>query len=397
MKTNLTKLFIDFFESEKTSGIILILCTITSIAIANSSLGNDYLNLWHTQITIGVGDTFSLKYSLEHWINDGLMTIFFLLIGLEIERELYIGELSNPRNASLPIIAAIGGMIIPALLHFMLNSGTSTQGGAGIPMATDIAFALGVLALLGNKVPVSLKVFLAALAIIDDLGAIVVIALFYQRDFTPAYFVMALGIYGGLLVLNRLGVNRLTVYLIAGIFMWYFMLQSGVHATIAGVLLAFAIPFRDGGKQSPSYKLQHFLHRPVAFTIMPLFALASTGIALPENWLPDLVTANSLGIFAGLFIGKPLGIILFSLLAVKSGLSRLPEDLAWKHILGAGFLGGIGFTMSIFIDLLAFSDPELIQSSKISILVSSLLAGAVGFFILNRQPTTDIKHATPVR
>ena len=384
MKTNLTKLFIDFFESEKTSGIILILCTITSIVIANSSLGNDYLNLWHTQITIGVGDTFSLKYSLEHWINDGLMTIFFLLIGLEIERELYIGELSHPRNASLPIIAAIGGMIIPALLHFMLNKGTPTQSGAGIPMATDIAFALGILALLGNRVPVSLKVFLAALAIIDDLGAIAVIALFYQRNFTLVYFVMALGIYGGLLVLNRLGVNRLTVYLIAGIFMWYFMLQSGVHATIAGVLLAFAIPFRDGGKQSPSYKLQHFLHKPVAFMIMPLFALASTGIVLSANWLPDLVTANSLGIFAGLFLGKPLGIVLFSILAVKSGLSRLPDDIAWQHILGAGFLGGIGFTMSIFIDLLAFSNPELVQSSKISILVSSLIAGTAGFLILNR-------------
>lgn len=387
MKTNLTKLFIDFFESEKTSGTILILCTITSIVIANSSLGNDYLNLWHTQVTIGVGDTFSLKYSLEHWINDGLMTIFFLLIGLEIERELYIGELSHPRNASLPIIAAIGGMIIPALLHFMLNNGTPTQSGAGIPMATDIAFALGVLALLGNRVPVSLKVFLAALAIIDDLGAIVIIALFYQRNFTLVYFVMALGIYGGLLVLNRLGVNKLSAYLIPGIFMWYFMLQSGVHATIAGVLLAFAIPFRDGGKQSPSYKLQHFLHKPVAFMIMPLFALASTGIVLSANWLPDLVTANSLGISAGLFLGKPMGIVLFSLLAVKSGLSRLPEDIAWQHILGAGFLGGIGFTMSIFIDLLAFSDPELVQSSKISILVSSLLAGAVGFLLLKRQPT----------
>lgn len=382
MKTNLTKLFLEFFESEKTSGIILILCTITSIAIANSSLGNDYSALWHTKIVIGVGDTFSVKYSLEHWINDGLMAIFFLLIGLEIERELYIGELSRPRNASLPIIAAIGGMIIPALIHFLLNRGTPTQGGAGIPIATDIAFALGVLALLGKRVPASLKVFLAALAIIDDLGAILVIALFYQRDFNLLFFVLAMGIYAGLLVLNRFGVNRLTVYLIAGIFMWYFMLQSGVHATIAGVLLAFAIPFRDGGKQSPSYKLQHFLHRPVAFMIMPLFAMANTGIALPANWLTDLITTNSLGIFAGLFLGKPLGVVLFSLLAVKSGLSRLPEDIAWNHIIGAGFLGGIGFTMSIFITLLAFNDPEIAQSSKISILVSSLLAGTVGFIIL---------------
>jgi len=386
MKTRLTKLFIDFFESEKTSGIILIFCTITSIAIANSYFGPDYLEFWHTKIAVGFGDTYSLRCSLEHWINDGLMTIFFLLIGLEIERELYIGELSNPKNASLPIIAAVGGMLLPALLHFLLNGGTSTQGGAGIPMATDIAFALGVLALLGDKVPASLKVFLAALAIIDDLGAIFVIALFYQGDFSLPYFGMALGVYAGLLVLNRLGINRLSVYLIPGIFMWYFMLKSGVHATISGVLLAFAIPFRNGDEKSPSYQLQHLLHKPAAFIIMPLFALANTGIALTDNWITGLMTSNSLGIFAGLFAGKPLGIVLFSLIAVKAGLSQLPEDMHWNHIIGAAFLGGIGFTMSIFITLLAFINPEIIQSSKISILVSSFLAGTVGFLILNKQP-----------
>lgn len=393
MKTKqLTKLFIDFFESEKTSGIILILCTISSIAIANSIFGADYLDLWHTKISIGI-DTFSLNYSVEHWINDGLMTIFFLLIGLEIERELYIGELSNPKNASLPIIAAIGGMVTPALFHFLINRGTATIGGAGIPMATDIAFALGVLALLGNRVPVSLKVFLAALAIIDDLGAILVIALFYQRDFSLVYFTLSIGFYVGLLVLNRFGVNRLSAYLIPGIFMWYFMLQSGVHATIAGVLLAFAIPFRDGDEKSPSYMLQHFLHRPVAFIIMPLFALANTGIVLTGNWIPGLVTSNSFGIFAGLFAGKPLGIVLFSLLAVKLGISQLPEDVQWKHIVGAGFLGGIGFTMSIFITLLAFDNPEIVQSSKISILVSSFLVGTVGFLILTKQSTSLSKHS----
>ncbi|OGU14075.1 MAG: Na+/H+ antiporter NhaA [Geobacteraceae bacterium GWC2_53_11] len=385
MKTNLTTLFIDFFESEKTSGIILILCTIASITLANSSFGTDYLELWHTKVAIGIGDTFSLKYSLEHWINDGLMAIFFLLIGLEIERELYIGELSTPQNASLPIIAAFGGMVVPALLHFLLNSGTATQGGAGIPMATDIAFALGVLALLGNSVPASLKVYLAALAIIDDLGAILVIALFYQGDFSLLYFVLALGIYAGLLILNRLGVNKLTAYLIPGIFMWYFMLQSGVHATIAGVLLAFAIPFRNGDKKSPSYRLQHLLHKPVAFIIMPLFALANTGIVLAGNWLEGLTSSNSFGIFAGLFLGKPLGITLFSVLAVKVGLSRLPDDVSWRHIIGAGFLGGIGFTMSIFIALLAFGNPETAQSSKISILLGSLAAGTVGFLVLRKQ------------
>lgn len=392
MKINLTRLFIDFFESSKASGFLLILCTLASITIANSAAGVDYQELWHTKVAIGAGDTFSLKFSIEHWINDGLMAIFFLLIGLEIERELYIGELSQPKNASLPIIAALGGMAVPALLHFLLNSGTATQRGAGIPMATDIAFALGALALLGNRVPLSLKVFLTALAIIDDLGAILVIALFYQRDFSLLNFSLAIGIYAGLLILNRLGVNRLSAYLIPGLFMWYFMLKSGVHATIAGVLLAFAIPFRNGDEQSPSYKLQHCLHKPVAFIIMPLFALANTGIVLAEGWIPGLVTANSLGILAGLFAGKPLGIALFSLLAVKLGVSQLPEQVNWRHIIGAGFLGGIGFTMSIFITLLAFGDPANVQISKISVLISSVMAGSVGYLILSRQPATLTNH-----
>jgi NhaA family Na+:H+ antiporter len=285
----------------------------------------------------------------------------------------------------LPIIAAIGGMVTPALLHFLLNLGTETTGGAGIPMATDIAFALGALALLGKRVPVSLKIFLAALAIIDDLGAIVVIALFYVGNFSLLYFGLALGIFAGLLIINRLGVLRLPFYLVPGLIMWYFMLKSGVHPTITGVLLAIAIPFGSGDQKSPSYKLQHFLHKPVAFIIMPLFALANTGIALTGNWIEGLATSNSLGIFVGLFVGKPLGIAVFSLLAVKVGLSQLPEDMSWKHIIGAGFLGGIGFTMSIFITLLAFGNPEIIQSSKISILLSSFLAGTVGFLILHKQ------------
>jgi NhaA family Na+:H+ antiporter len=388
MKRKLTKLFVEFFESEKASGIILILCTVTSIAIANSYFGKEYLDFWQTKVGLEIADSIYLKYSLEHWINDGLMAIFFLLIGLEIERELYIGELSNPKNMSLPIIAAIGGMVTPALLHFFLNMGTETTGGAGITMATDIAFALGMLALLGKRVPVSLKIFLTALAIIDDLGAIVVIALFYVSNFSLLYLGLALGIYAGLLVLNRLGVLWLPFYLVPGLIMWYFMLKSGVHPTITGVLLAFAIPFRRGGSESPSAKLQHFLHKPVAFIIMPLFALANTGIALTGTWIEGLATSNSLGIFVGLFVGKPLGIALFSLLAVKLSLSQLPEDISWKHIIGAGFLGGIGFTMSIFITLLAFGNPEIIQSSKISILLSSIMAGTVGFIILKKKPTS---------
>jgi len=383
MKTKLTKLFVEFFESEQASGIILILCTVTSIIIANSYFGKGYSDFWHTKVGFETNGI-ALKYSLEHWIKDGLMAVFFLLIGLEIEREIYIGELSDLKNATLPIFAAIGGMVTPALLHFLFNWGTETQAGVGIPMATDIAFALGVLALLGNKVPISLKIFLTALAIIDDLGAIVIIALFYVGDFSFIYLALALGILAVLFALNRLGVHGLLFYLIPGFVMWYFMLKSGIHATIAGVLLAFVLPFANGDEKSPSYKLQHFLHKPVAFIIMPLFALANTGIALKGNWIEGLVTSNNLGIFTGLFVGKPLGIALFSFIAVKIGLSQLPNSVSWKHIIGAGFLGGIGFTMSIFIMLLAFSNLEVIQSSKISILVSSLTAGIIGYLILSK-------------
>jgi NhaA family Na+:H+ antiporter len=317
----LTKLFAEFFESEKSSGIILILCTMASLGIANSLLGERYLDFWHAKIGIDAGGV-HLKQSVEHWINDGLMAIFFLMIGLEIEREIYAGELSDLKNASLPIFAAIGGMFTPALIHFLFNRGTDTQSGFGVPMATDIAFALGVLALLGNRIPLSLKVFLTALAIIDDLGAILVIALFYVGDFSLTYLLLSLGVFAGLLVLNRLGVRGLAYYLIPGFFMWYFMLQSGVHATLAGVLLAFAIPFGNGGEKSPSYVLQHALHKPVAFLIVPLFALANTGIVLGEGWIDNLGSVNSLGVFFGLFIGKPLGIFLPSFLAVRFGLAR---------------------------------------------------------------------------
>ena len=378
----LTKLFTEFFESEKSSGVILILCTLIAITIANSPFGRSYIDFWHLKLG---WESLDLNQSLEHWVNDGLMAIFFLLIGLEIEREIYIGELSDLKSASLPIIAAIGGMALPALFYLLFNWGTETQNGIGVPMATDIAFALGVLALLGKRVPASLKVFLTALAIIDDLGAILVIAIFYVGDFSFLYLMLALGLYGLLLILNRLGIHGLPFYLIPGVLMWYFMLRSGVHATLAGVLLAFALPFGDGSEKSPSYKLQHFLHKPVAFGIMPVFALANTGIPLSGRWFENLATPNSLGVFAGLFFGKPLGIFLASFLAVKARISQLSGGLAWGHILGAGFLGGIGFTMSIFITLLAFSAPEIVQGTKISILLSSLLAGITGFLILRWQ------------
>ncbi len=386
MKTiKLSSLFFEFFESEKASGIILLICTVAALLVANSPLGTSFLDFWHIKAGFQFGD-FQIKYSVEHWVNDGLMAIFFLLIGLEIERELYIGELTNLKHALLPIFAAMGGMVTPALLYLLLTVGTPAQAGFGIPMATDIAFALGVLSLLGSKIPISLKVFLTALAIIDDLGAIIVIAIFYTNNFSFFYLALALGIFVLLIVFNRLGINALPLYLIPGVLMWYFMLQSGIHAAIAGVLLAFAIPFRDGRATSPSHKLQQFLHKPVAFLIMPLFALANTGISFLGMSLTDLFTRNTFGILLGLMIGKPLGIIAFSLFAIKMRLSALPEGVVIRHLIGAGFLGGIGFTMSIFITLLAFDDAALVQSSKIAIILASLFAGLIGFLILQRDP-----------
>lgn len=369
----ITKLFKDFFESERAGGFVLIACTILSLLLTNSFLSEDYSAIWHFQIG---------HHSFEYWINDGLMTIFFLLIGLELEREIYAGELSNIKNALLPIFAAIGGMLIPAGLYLFLNYGTETQSGAGIPMATDIAFALGILSLLGNRVPVSLKVFLTALAVIDDLGAILIIAIFYTKNLVWSNLLMALGIFVILLVLNRLKVRNLIPYLSLGVVMWYFMLNSGVHATITGVLLAFAIPFGNGNTKSTSYILQHFLHKPVAFVILPLFALANTAIVLNSDWHYALSHNYTLGIALGLIVGKPVGIWLFSFLAVKLKLSHLPSDLNWKTIFGVSFLGGIGFTMSIFITLLAFSDLEHINNAKIMILISSLIAAIFGLLYL---------------
>ncbi len=365
-----TGLFKEFFDSEKAGGLILIGCTIFSLVIANLNFGTEYIHFWHTQIS---------GNSIEYWINDGMMTIFFLLIGLELEREIYLGELSKIKDALLPIFGALGGMLVPAGLFLLLNFGAETKSGAGIPMATDIAFALGILSLLGNKVPVSLKIFLTALAVIDDLGAILIIAIFYTKTLLWSNLLIAMGIFALLIALNRLKVKNLIPYLIGGVAMWYFMLNSGVHATITGVLLAFAIPFGSGDEKSPSYIMQHFLHNPVAFFILPLFALANTAIVLSSNIGETLTQNYSLGIALGLIFGKPLGIFLLSFLAVSFGLCKLPNDLNWKSILGVGFLGGIGFTMSIFITLLAFDDYTIINNAKFVILLSSLAAGIIGF------------------
>jgi NhaA family Na+:H+ antiporter len=369
----LTKLFSEFFNSEKAGGLILVIVTVLSLVLANSPWQTAYINFWHFDLG---------GHSIVHWINDGLMAIFFLLIGLELEREIYHGELSSIKNAALPIFGALGGMIVPAGIFLLFNFGTNTQSGAGIPMATDIAFAIGILSLLGNRVPASLKIFLTALAVIDDLGAIIIIAIFYTTSLALTNLFISLGIFGCLLILNRLKVHNLIPYIIGGVAMWYFMLHSGVHATITGVLLAFTIPFGDGGEKSPSYILQHFLHKPVAFFILPLFAVANTCIALGDSWQSGLGHTNSLGIIAGLVIGKPLGIFLLSFIGVGLGLCVLPTDLKWKNIIGAGFLGGIGFTMSIFITLLAFDNAEIINHSKIAILIASLIAGLIGFLWL---------------
>jgi NhaA family Na+:H+ antiporter len=371
----LTKLFASFFESEKAGGLILLICTAFSLLISNTSFSESYFAIWHYPVA---------NHSFEHWINDGLMAIFFLMIGLELEREVYIGELSKIKDAILPISGALGGMLVPALIFFLFNFGTNTQSGIGIPMATDIAFALGVLSLVGNKVPNSLKVFLTALAVIDDLGAIIVIALFYTKTLYFTNLLISLAIFAGLLVLNRLKVYQLWIYLVAGVFMWYFMLNSGVHATITGVLLAFAIPFQDGTEKTISYKLQHFLHKPVVYVILPLFALCNTAIIVGSDWVQNFAENYSLGIIFGLVIGKPIGIVLVSILVIKLGIAKLPKDMSLNKLLGAGFLGGIGFTMSIFISLLAFEDAEIINNAKFMILVASLLSGIIGFLWLKK-------------
>ena len=366
-----TRLFLDFFKSEKFSGFLLIGCTALSLLVANSSWGENYAHFWHYSFA---------GLTIEQWINDGLMAVFFLLVGLEIEREIYIGELSTFRLAILPIVAALGGMLVPAGIHLLLNNGTPTASGAGIPMATDIAFALGILSLAGKAVPPAIKVFLTALAIIDDLGAILVIALFYTEQLSILYLSIALLTFALLFFMGKKGITKGWVYGIGGLVLWYCMFRSGVHATISGVLLAFAIPFGKGGNQSLSARLQHFLHPIVAYFIVPVFALANTGIILSGEILHTLGSVNSLGIMMGLTLGKPIGIVLFSAVAVQIKTASLPSGVAWKHIMAAGMLAGIGFTMSIFITILAFPDSATIVSSKVAILVASLLSAFIGLF-----------------
>ncbi|MEO7314279.1 MAG: Na+/H+ antiporter NhaA [Ginsengibacter sp.] len=376
------KPFKEFLQSEFAGGIILLGCVIVSLIIANSPLGPGLENILDTEFGF-ISGAIDLKYSTLTWINDGLMVIFFLLVGLEIKRELVEGELSSPKKAAMPILAALGGVIVPASIYYFFNQGTETAGGWGIPMATDIAFAIAIITMLGKRVPLSLKIFLAALAIVDDLMAILVIAVFYTSELHYAYLLYAGLLFVMLIVFNRMGVKKLYMYIIPGVFIWYFVHHSGIHATIAGVLVAMTLPTTPDDKESPLEKLEHMLVKPVNFLIMPIFALANTNIKFQEEMIAGLTTPLGLGIILGLLVGKPVGIAVISWIAVKLKISSLPDKAAWMQIIGVGFLAGIGFTMSIFISVLSFTGQTLLLSeAKFSVLVASILSGVIGALIL---------------
>lgn len=380
MIKQLTEPFLRFIRSQQFSGVLLIGMTMISLVLANSSFSESYHHLWQTPI-IDLRDHLSLN--LEETINEVLMSVFFLLVGLEIKREFMKGELSGRERALLPLAAAAGGMIVPAIIYAFLNKGTTTASGWGIPMATDIAFAIGVMSLLGNRIPDGLKVLLTALAVVDDLGAVIVIALFYTQTLAFLYLALALMIVLLLLLMNRKGITSLWLYLLPGIVLWYCIYHSGVHSTIAGVLLALIIPL-TGKENCPLHRLENTLHGPVNYGIMPLFALANTAIHLGSGSFSGLLSTEGLGIAAGLIIGKPTGIALFIWLMLKLKWSALPSHVNMKEVVAMGFLGGIGFTMSIFISLLAFQSEEHILTAKLSILISSVIAGTIGFLLLKR-------------
>lgn len=417
---------VEFFELEAAGGILLMIATAAALLWANSPAGSTYYDFWHTYLSLGVGE-WKLKLSLAHWINDGLMAVFFFLVGLEIKRELLTGELSTPRQAALPIMAAVGGMVVPAGLYAVLNAGGAGAPGWGIPMATDIAFALGVLILLGKRIPLGLKIFLTALAIVDDLGAVLVIAVFYTSGLSFGHLGVGLALVAFLFLLGRFQVRRNSVYIAVGIVVWYLFLKSGVHATIAGVLVAAAIPHRtlldrpeftarvrrameeldeedpsdphaeDAAREramhtihhaaerwsSPLQRLEHALVPYISFGIMPVFALANAGVVIDwGNYVSTLAGPIPMGIVLGLVVGKQVGIFAFSWIAVKAGLATLPAGVGWRSIHGAATLAGIGFTMSLFIANLAFPDAATLDTAKVGVLSASLLAGILGTLIL---------------
>lgn len=377
----ITDYFKKFLHNSQSSGVLLIICVAVSLMIANSSLGPAFQNLLDKEIGTHI---FQLNYPLSIWINDGLMAIFFLLVGLEIKREILEGELSNFKNASLPIVAALGGMVVPALIYIFFNSGTDYENGWAIPMATDIAFSLAIISMLGKSVPLSLKIFLAALAIVDDLGAIMVIAIFYTDQIHWDYLGLSALMVAVLAILNFLNFKKHIFYIIPGIFLWYFMHHSGIHATIAGVLLAFTIPTNISTTEiSPLEKLEQKLHLPVNFLIMPIFALANTNITFKEGMVDGLFSSLGYGIMLGLVLGKVIGINLFSFIFIKLKISSLPDKSSWPQMLGTGLLAGIGFTMSIFIALLSFKGhTEIQEEAKFAILVASFISAITGFLLL---------------
>lgn len=364
----------EFIKDSRAVGVTLLACTILSLLLANSSFNEGYVHLMEAEFH--TGSYVLLPHSVLHWINDGLMTLFFFMVGMEIKRELMIGELSSLKKAALPIAAAIGGMLVPAVIYAIFNAGTPYEGGWGIPMATDIAFSLGVASLLGKRVPVSLKIFLMALAIIDDLGAILVIAIFYGGSIAWVYLLNAAVLLGLLHILNKLRKSNWWITLIIGVLVWYFVFNSGIHATIAGVLVAFLIPL----DKLPKYV--HALHDPVNFIVLPLFALANTAIIIPDNFGEAISTTLSWGVLAGLVLGKPLGITLASWITIVTGLGERPSRTNWTQLIGMGALAGIGFTMSIFITMLAFSEQEVQNIAKLAILIGAVISVLAGLILL---------------
>ncbi|SNY68860.1 Na+/H+ antiporter NhaA [Enterobacter sp. CC120223-11] len=382
-----------FFSNDASGGIILIIAAALAMLLANmGSTSGLYLSFLETPVQLRVG-ALEINKNMLLWINDALMAVFFLLIGLEVKRELIVGSLASRRQAIFPIIAALGGMVVPALVYLAFNyQDPVASGGWAIPAATDIAFALGVLALLGSRVPASLKIFLMALAIIDDLGAIVIIALFYTSDLSILSLGVAAAAIAVLAILNLTGVRRTGIYILVGVILWTAVLKSGVHATLAGVIVGFFIPLKEQNGKSPAVQLEHVLHPWVAFLILPLFAFANAGVSLQGVTMEGLTSLLPLGIIAGLFIGKPLGISLFCWLALKLKWATLPAGTTCKQIMAVGVLCGIGFTMSIFIASLAFGnvDPALINWAKLGILIGSVLSAVVGYTLLRvRTATSD--------
>lgn len=439
LRTRIGESIGEFAQLEASGAMLLLLVTVIALIAANSPASLWWAEFWHVEIGVRV-EAAELAQSLLHWVNDGLMVLFFFVVGLEIKREVLVGELSCPRKAILPIVAALGGMVVPALCYTVFNYGTPTVDGWGIPMATDIAFALGVLALLGNRVPVSLKVFLAALAIADDIGAVLVIAAFYTAEVLPIWLAVGVGFLLVLALLNRLGVDSPVPYLLFAVAVWFCFLNSGVHTTVAGVLVAFTIPvksrmspmaFVDWARlkideievldvpgahiletpdqqqcawdlqmqarhiQAPLQRMEHVFHPISTYAVLPIFALANAGVVLGAVDASVFTSPVSLGIFFGLVVGKPVGIVLFTWLATRLNLADLPEGATWHHIVGVGCLGGVGFTMSLFISGLAFGVGELQESAKLAILVSSVVAGVIGYLILRGSSAPSAKRPVP--